>query len=1665
MRKFTLFLALMVTMVTSAFAQTVVSNLADFKSDKCYTVTTETRGGWAVKSDGSQFCSTNDAGLGTTSDATDANQQFAVLTVNGEDYFLYSVGAKKFVKSDRSLNANSGDAIEFADAGDNRVRVNFKGINNSFINLGGGNQMTVDWWSTMDAGNKVQFLEVADFDATEALAALNSAVEVVYVYMYNGVEVSREVAKSEIGNAYPALANVPFGFTANTPEGVIAAGGEVIIECTLVENYPIKYAATAEEIDTWYYMQMHSNNKKYIQYLADQAYLEWADAEVAEGEEDSYTWAFVGDPANGFKLVNYAAGKEMAVCSNGSSDPVLGAFADAVVWKPAKSQATGNDGYFCLQFPGGNYMNAQNGKVAYWSSNDAGSTLLLTERDFSTEPVVEALVPTKATRTPAESALSPQNMYQLAGVKLDFAENIKKAEGVTVWGKIVDANDNEVAVLDKIMGGTTWFATPYTSTPVTVAGTYKVIVNAGVFTSADGSKVYQGGEYEFTVQGQPVTIIPAIDEGFFYGETFTTVEEFLALQIRIKGAAEVALTGEAQITMTQGENEYVAELTITEEDGDKLINIAFAADAEYAEGRYTVNVPAGVFTIDGTANEAFVSSSFTYSTPKLKITKDYTSWEQLFTAKYMMPREVAITINNADEVTVAEGLIATLTVGETTYNSTVEFTNEGNNYWISFQFAEIQAIYEDENADFIKGEYTFTVPAGLYTVNGEANVEETRTFTYGDAVVAEFSVKSITPAPGTVLSLDQISLSFTNTTKPEQLIVTNEAGDKFFFISMNGAYVAVDPLANYAEAPITEAGKYTLDLSELEGLVGRNVFTWTVNPNAVMPTEYLSTNEYVPYQLPGIKLVFDEKVTAADLAEGETSYGYILNAAGEKVLELNKKGYISGNLKYVSFTNDNMDYVEGAGDYTVVITATITFESGNIYNGGEFVLTVTKQPAEVTMDVDLWGTLDAMPTTINITVDNVEEIALDETKKATLTIDETVYEAVATLNGNVITLAFPEDVEYANGSYTFVVPEGFFTYDGEPSQEIWESFTYRKAVPLKVLSITPAEGNVESIEKITIVFNQEINANWEFEMNGALFVRTDGWAASATIEYTASVYDPSIWDYAPSPATAPGEYVLNIEYVTEMALAEGEKATYTWTIKEAATESGIDTSKEYYLYSSYNWGMNKGYLAIGTKSGSNYGPAYMANEKLQAFKLTPAADGGYTLSREADMGGMKYTEYIDCTHAYNVGNNAMSGSVLHFELNTNNKYYIKSDNGYFKADMINYGTDGYAYHVFSDGDMTSALEWELIPVEDVVEPEQPAVEPLNYVSHTPATAVESISEVTITFDREVGSVSSDLSNVKLKLGTSVPARGMSSAINGNSVTIYLGANVKKSGEYTLEIPADIIKAADGGVFAGTTLTIIVDAAPAMTSSANVNVDNTLSTITAEFDSEVEFAAESDVTVLNVYVQNTETVAATITVANNASIEGNVLTLTLDEAIAPEVTTKYTVEIPAGWIIKKGSDKAFAGKKLTYTVKIPFALKNITPASGSTVEVFENIVAEYNATVNFYPSATNFKLINVADNSEIALVATKDGNVVTFTTDAEVPNGTYKLANLNNVVDNSSFLAPAELPEYTITVDNTTAIEGVDAEAEQTIYDLTGRRITEITKGGIYIVNGKKVLVK
>ena len=49
----------------------------------------------------------------------------------------------------------------------------------------------------------------------------------------------------------------------------------------------------------------------------------------------------------------------------------------------------------------------------------------------------------------------------------------------------------------------------------------------------------------------------------------------------------------------------------------------------------------------------------------------------------------------------------------------------------------------------------------------------------------------------------------------------------------------------------------------------------------------------------------------------------------------------------------------------------------------------------------------------------------------------------------------------------------------------------------------------------------------------------------------------------------------------------------------------------------------------------------------------------------------------------------------------------------------------------------------------------------------------------------------------------------------------------------------------------------------------------------------------------------------------------------------------------------------------------------------------------------------------------------------------------------------------------LVVENNTAIEGIEEvePVSEGTYDLTGRKIEDITKPGIYIINGKKVFVK
>lgn len=257
-------------------------------------------------------------------------------------------------------------------------------------------------------------------------------VTVTYNYIWNGNSFGTEDVVATIDQAFPAPAKLPYGFSANAPVGEVTEadnGKTYDVACTV--SLPFEYADSYANITKWYYMQMHSNNKRYIEYIADGNYLEWADASLPEsGSKKAYAWAFVGDPVNGFKLYNRAAGSSVAVKSTGDGNP--GMAADGTAFKPAASGASGAD-YFCLQYPGGKYLNAQNGKVAHWGANDAGSTFLLSEYDVTEEPIdalAEAKTTAKAAVAVNESTLSKAigyYSYTANGTKLYTLDDVNAA--------------------------------------------------------------------------------------------------------------------------------------------------------------------------------------------------------------------------------------------------------------------------------------------------------------------------------------------------------------------------------------------------------------------------------------------------------------------------------------------------------------------------------------------------------------------------------------------------------------------------------------------------------------------------------------------------------------------------------------------------------------------------------------------------------------------------------------------------------------------------------------------------------------------------------------------------------------------------------------------------------------------------------------------------------------------------------------------------------------------------------------------------------------------------------------------------------------------------------------------------------------------------------------
>ena len=96
----------------------------------------------------------------------------------------------------------------------------------------------------------------------------------------------------------------------------------------------------------------------------------------------------------------------------------------------------------------------------------------------------------------------------------------------------------------------------------------------------------------------------------------------------------------------------------------------------------------------------------------------------------------------------------------------------------------------------------------------------------------------------------------------------------------------------------------------------------------------------------------------------------------------------------------------------------------------------------------------------------------------------------------------------------------------------------------------------------------------------------------------------------------------------------------------------------------------------------------------------------------------------------------------------------------------------------------------------------------------------------------------------------------------------------------------------------------------------------------------------------------------------------------------------------------------------------------------------------------------------------------NGNVNLSMSNVAVNKGSYQELTVATVLSASgdSVEEVATASPFTFSMGEATAVKGIEAETNEkdgtsAIYDLSGRRVERVTKAGIYIVNGKKVVVK
>ena len=377
---------MLVSFICVAFAvqaeTRTVTDLSQLSNDKVYTI--RSARAFLMYSSASgvsgQICSSTGKVVGTvTQDPYDVNQQFRIENKNG-NYYLYSMGAEKYVDANGNYSATATSAMTITNVGGTypwKLLIGGNGMNSQEpgqMNTG----ITVNWWTDTDAGNCYIIDEVVlgpKEYTIDVLGTDDAAAGVVY-----------EGAEYKDGGTFSTEAVVKKShFTANVLEGKIAV---VTLDGTKV------YVSYFDETTKFYTIQ----NGKGGYVSVNPTYMSGGALTLANKNtpmDNQGIWAFVKS-GNAYKVYNYSTGLAKVLGMTGSEasarakmvDPATTAY--TIEYDGTLNFGNGEPSYIKWKGTTSQYWNDRDSYLALWNSTgaigDTGSKFFLTEVDCTQFP-------------------------------------------------------------------------------------------------------------------------------------------------------------------------------------------------------------------------------------------------------------------------------------------------------------------------------------------------------------------------------------------------------------------------------------------------------------------------------------------------------------------------------------------------------------------------------------------------------------------------------------------------------------------------------------------------------------------------------------------------------------------------------------------------------------------------------------------------------------------------------------------------------------------------------------------------------------------------------------------------------------------------------------------------------------------------------------------------------------------------------------------------------------------------------------------------------------------------------------------------------------------------------------------------------------------------------